>query len=185
MPDETRIAVVIPTYDGRGMLRDYCEALRRQEFRDFRVRVVHNASTDGTREMLRREFPEVGLLRLPRNRGFAGAVNAGIRAGDEPYVALLNNDAMPEPEWLGELVRRAESASGESFWASVLLREPGALLTAKRHVIQSAGLSIRRDGTPVRLAEGRGVRSLNCASLRSILLTLSGNHSPNHLRRQS
>ena len=160
MPGEGKVAVVIPTYNGRGMLRECCKALRRQEFREFRVRVVDNASTDATPGMLAREFPEAGVIRLPRNRGFAGAVNRGIKAGDEPYVALLNNDATPEPRWLGELVRRAESASGEGFWASVLLREPGALLTAKRHVIQSAGLSIRRDGTPVRLGEGRGVGSL-------------------------
>ncbi len=161
MPGEAKVAVVIPTYNGRGMLRECLGALRRQEYRGFRIRVVDNASTDGTREMLASEFPEVGVVSLPRNRGFAGAVNRGIKAGGEPYVALLNNDTTPEPKWLGELVRRAERAPREGFWASVLLREPGVLLTAKRQVIQSAGLSIRRDGTPVRLGEGRGVGSLS------------------------
>lgn len=160
MPGETKVAVVIPTYNGRGMLRECCEALRRQEFSEFRVRVVDNASTDGTREMLASEFPEVAIVRLRRNHGFAGAVNAGIRAGGETYVALLNNDAIPEPAWLGDLVRRAESAPREDFWASVLLRRPKILRAAKAYTIQSAGLSIHRDGTPARLRDGEPVWSL-------------------------
>ena len=152
--DAAKVAVIVPTLDGRDMLRECCAALRRQEFREFRVRVVDNGSTDGTREMLASDFPEVDVVRLRRNRGFAAAVNSGVAAGDEPYVALLNNDAVPEPRWLGELVERGESVSQEGSWASVLLwaDRPGT--------IQSAGLSVHRDGTPARLRDGEPVESL-------------------------
>jgi len=143
-----RVGIVIPTWNGREMLRECLLALRGQSFRAFRVVVVDGASTDGTREMLAREFPEVELRALPRNLGFARAANAGIRATREELVALLNNDAVPEPRWLEELVARADSAPEESAFASAMLRydRPGE--------IDIAGLTIRADGTPVCLLRG-------------------------------
>jgi GT2 family glycosyltransferase len=56
------------------------------------VRVVDNASTDGTVEMIRRAFPEVILTVEPRNVGFGAASNIAIRAGSAPYVLCLNPD---------------------------------------------------------------------------------------------
>jgi hypothetical protein len=135
--------IVIPTWNGRELLRACLQALRRQSFPDFHTCVVDNGSTDGTREMLAEDFPEVKLIALPRNFGFARAVNEGIRAGAEPLVGVLNNDVVPEPGWLEALVRRAQSAPEETQWTSALLwaRQPDR--------VESAGLGIRRDGTPV------------------------------------
>jgi GT2 family glycosyltransferase len=54
--------------------------------------VVDNASTDGSAELVEREFPEVRVIRTP-NRGFAHGNNRGLRAVDSPYVLFLNADA--------------------------------------------------------------------------------------------
>jgi len=78
--------------------------LAAQRYTDFEALVVDNGSTDGTVEYLEREWPDVGVLALPENVGFAPAVNRGIEATGGEYVALLNNDVELDPDWLGELV---------------------------------------------------------------------------------
>jgi GT2 family glycosyltransferase len=98
------VDVIIPTFNGREHLRACLNALRAQTFRDLSVIVVDDGSNDATDQMMVNEFPEFSCLRLPRNLGFAAACNAGIAAGNADYVALLNNDAIPEPEWVGQLI---------------------------------------------------------------------------------
>jgi GT2 family glycosyltransferase len=75
-----------------------------QRHTDFATLVVDNGSEDGTVDYLRTEWPDVGVLALPSNMGFAAAVNRGISATAGEYVALLNNDVELDPDWLGEVV---------------------------------------------------------------------------------
>ena len=118
-------AVVIPNWNGLQFLGDCLRSLAGQSHPAV-VIVVDNASTDGSREQVRIRFPEVALLALPHNRGFAGAVNAGIaRALAEPveYVALFNNDAVAEPDWLERLIATAEEHPEAGVVTSKLLLE--------------------------------------------------------------
>lgn len=98
-----RISVVIPTWNARGLLHLPLDSLRRQSHEDFEVIVVDDASTDDTAGFVAREYPEVRVVRLPGNRGFPGAVNAGLRAATGQVVALLNNDAAADEGWLSAL----------------------------------------------------------------------------------
>ena len=66
--------------------------------------MVDNASTDGSLELLAREFPWVRAIANPSNDGFAGGNNVALREVDTPFVALINNDARPEPDWLRRLL---------------------------------------------------------------------------------
>jgi GT2 family glycosyltransferase len=100
----TRVDVVIPSYDGRELLPALLPRLFAQTHTDFHAILVDNGSTDGTAEWMAVHWPQVEVLSLMPNRGFAGGVNAGIAHGSNPYVALLSNDMEPEPEWLAELV---------------------------------------------------------------------------------
>src|SRR5205807_8806034 len=61
------------------------------------VVVVDNASTDGSVQMVRSRFPEVRVIALPANLGFAAGNNAGIAASRGPFVLLLNPDTVPRP----------------------------------------------------------------------------------------
>ena len=100
--------MVIPSWNGKHLLGPCLDSLRRQTFKDFDVLVVENGSTDGSVDFLRSNYAEVDVLQLERNQGFAGGVNAGIRAAQTPYVALLNNDANADPGWLEALVARLD-----------------------------------------------------------------------------
>jgi len=90
-----RTAVVVVTWNKQARLRDCLRSLRALPGGDFDVLVVDNASTDGTAEMVRREFPEVELLVNDENLGGAGGFNRGMQhAVDAGYgfIWLLDDD---------------------------------------------------------------------------------------------
>ncbi len=156
-----RASVVIPTWNGAELLRAALHSLRRQSFRDFEVIVVDNGSTDHTRAMLAAEFPEVRAVFLPANRGFAAAVNCGIRAGAGEYVALLNNDAEAEPGWLGALVAALDRLPQAGSVASKMLdaREPELIDAAGDTMSLFAWNAGRGERDGPRFAVGREILS--------------------------
>ncbi|MFQ5814864.1 MAG: glycosyltransferase family 2 protein, partial [Anaerolineae bacterium] len=104
-----RVSIVIVNWNGKDLLGPGLSSLRQQHYHDFEVVVVDNGSTDGSSAFVRESFPEVRLLELPTNRGFAGGCNVGIRATQSELIATLNNDTTVEPEWLGELIRAMDA----------------------------------------------------------------------------
>ncbi|WOF22322.1 glycosyltransferase family 2 protein [Microbacterium betulae] len=121
-----RVLVVVLNWNGVDDTEECLDALARQTYADADVLVIDNGSEpDDVRRLRARAADGSFRLRLqPENLGFAGGVNAGIRlAQHDGYdaVALLNNDALPEPEWLASLVSAIE-ASGASIATGLLLR---------------------------------------------------------------
>ena len=105
------------------MLPECLGALWAQTFRDFELVVVDDASTDKTYDMLL-GYPEVKkLVRLPggRGHGFAAAVNAGLEEAHGEIIVLLNNDAVPDRYWLGELAGALERNPWAGMAASRLM----------------------------------------------------------------
>ena len=74
------VSVVIPNWNGKKYLRQCLKSLRQQDFRKFEIIVVDNGSEDDSVDMMKREFPEVKILRMRKNEGFCRAVNKGIHA---------------------------------------------------------------------------------------------------------
>ncbi|HVU71567.1 MAG TPA: glycosyltransferase family 2 protein [Mycobacteriales bacterium] len=109
--------VVVVSWNGAHLLRRCLPALAAQRTPDgfFETVVVDNASTDGTVEMLRAEFPWVRVVANAENLGFAGGNNSALRDITTPYAVLLNNDAVPEPDWLTTLLAPFDAPGGESL----------------------------------------------------------------------
>lgn len=125
-----RVTVVIPNWNGRGWLEGCLNALEGQTFRDFRTVVVDNGSTDDSLGYVRDRFPHVAVIPLHENRGFAVAANAGIKAANTDYVALLNNDTAPSPDWLANLVQsleRSPASVGSIASRMVRMDDPGLI----------------------------------------------------------
>src|SRR5579862_7979127 len=100
MPNEDALfSVIIPNWNGVKFLPTCLDALRRQTHANLEVIVVDNASTDGSQDLIAQNYPEVKLVQLPKNMGFTGACNAGLRAATGGYQALLNNDTEVDPGW--------------------------------------------------------------------------------------
>jgi len=140
--EQPLVSVVIPNWNGAHHLRDCLESLRRQTLRAFEVIVADNGSTDGSLELLARDYPEAQVLSLGENRGFAGACNAGMQAAQGVFVALLNNDTEADPRWLSEIVAAFERHPEAGLIASKML------LFDRRDTFHTAGDFYRVDGVP-------------------------------------
>jgi GT2 family glycosyltransferase len=143
-----RVTVVIPNWNGERFLDTCLSSLRRQIFRDFETILVDNGSTDGSLALVQRDFPDVRVVPLKENRGFSAAANAGIKASEASYVALLNNDTEQDPRWLAALVRHADEHPGAGFFASKLVNYHD------RSMLDGAGDALRLSGLPYRLGHG-------------------------------
>ncbi|WP_408607190.1 glycosyltransferase family 2 protein [Actinokineospora bangkokensis] len=95
-----RTTVVVVTWRGAGHVRACLRGLAAQT-RPHRVLVVDNASEDGSGELARAEG--VAVVRLARNAGYAGGIAAVLDDVDTEFVAWLNDDAVPAPDWLAHL----------------------------------------------------------------------------------
>ncbi|MBE2317404.1 glycosyltransferase [Solirubrobacter sp. CPCC 204708] len=139
-----RVEIVIPNWNGRDLLAAVLPTLADQTFGDQLIRVVDNGSTDGSVEYLQAEWPGVEIVAFDTNRGFAPAVNAGLRAGESEYVALVNNDMELEPQWLERLVA-ALDAHPDAGAAT-----PKQRSAKDRSRLDGAGDALLRTGAPTR-----------------------------------
>lgn len=96
--------IIIPNYNGLDFLKNCLKALDKQTYKDFSVLVVDNGSNDGSVQFVRVNYANIQIMELDKNYGFTGAVNQGIRAVHTEFVVLLNNDTVPDENWLKSLV---------------------------------------------------------------------------------
>lgn len=108
------VTVIIPNYNGIAYIKDCLDSLKMQSYPDFEIIVVDNASTDGSCEVVEKDFPEVKLIKLSQNFGFCRAVNEGIRVTKTKYLILLNNDTKADKDFVREL-RNAIDAHDDTF----------------------------------------------------------------------
>jgi GT2 family glycosyltransferase len=113
-----KVAVVVLNWNGGEDTLDCIRSLQRLDYPDYEIIVVDNASTDGSPQTIRREFPRLALVENDRNLGFAEGNNIGIRIAlnkGSGYVLLLNNDTVVDPEILNVLVEAAEKDATIGF----------------------------------------------------------------------
>jgi GT2 family glycosyltransferase len=102
------ISVIVVNFNRRELLRACLQSLAQQSVTSLEVIVVDNGSSDGSVEMVESDFGHhskfsLQLVRNTENRGFCEGNNQGIRRAGGDFVALLNNDAEANPDWLAEL----------------------------------------------------------------------------------
>jgi N-acetylglucosaminyl-diphospho-decaprenol L-rhamnosyltransferase len=91
----------------------------------YQIIVIDNASSDGSAEMVARDFPAVQLIRNTENLGFGKANNQGIRAGQGRYAVLLNSDTIVPAGSLTELARFMDQHPDAGACGPRLLRPDG------------------------------------------------------------
>jgi GT2 family glycosyltransferase len=91
----------------------------------MRIHVVDNASGDGSVEMLERDYPQVELTANGENRGFSAAANQAIRAGDEPFVLVLNPDTRVAAGVIDKLLEVMDAEPRVGIAGPALVTESG------------------------------------------------------------
>ncbi len=129
-------SIIIVNYNGKHFLKDCLESIKASEASNEEIIIVDNASTDGSRDFLRREFPSVKLVELDRNYGFAEANNRGANAASGRLLVFLNNDTVVTSGWFKSLVETLSSDPATGAVGSKLL------LYDQRGKVNSAGASI-------------------------------------------
>lgn len=139
MTDTPLVSVIVLTLNGADVIRPCLDSLLQSDYPDLEVVVVNNGSTDATPGIVAGEYPQVRLVNLPRNLGFAGGMNEGIRAGRGEIFILLNDDTVIPPAMVREQIQP-------------LLRDPQVAITGckilfpDRKTIQHAGGKILPNG---------------------------------------
>lgn len=165
-----RTAVVIPNWNGELSIASCLKSVTEQTLSSHII-VVDNGSVDGSIKMIQTKFPEVDLVLNKRNLGFAGGVNSGISRAiesDAKYVALLNNDAIADKDWLKRLVNSMEESPNVGIATC-------KLLTMDKKTIDSTGDMYTIWGLPY--PRGRGETDINKYDLSTHVFSASGGAS--------
>jgi GT2 family glycosyltransferase len=101
------ITVIIVNWNGGELLAECLRRLKAQTIQPARVLVVDNASSDGSMTGAGKLTDNATVLRMNANLGFAAGNNRALVECDTEYVALLNPDAFPDPDWLERLLAAA------------------------------------------------------------------------------
>lgn len=134
------VSIIVVNWNGRHHLQPCLSALFAQTYPNFEVILVDNGSTDGSQAFVQEQFPDVRLIALPENVGFAQGNNVGIRASTADYIATINNDTKVAPNWLTALVETAEANPTVGTCAAKLL------FWDQPDMINSAGICLDRAG---------------------------------------
>jgi GT2 family glycosyltransferase len=161
-------SVVVVTYNDVDLTRACLTALAAQEPAPLEIIVVDNGSDHDVIGPLRASCPEARYERLPLNTGFAGGFNHGIRHARGEYVAVINNDAIAEREWLAALVAEMRRDLRAGAVASFVLDgvHPGR--------VDSLGMGIALDGMARQRHRGQRIADLPDAGVPGGLLLFSG-----------
>ena len=104
------VTIIIPNYNGKSLLENCFRTLEHQSYKDFKVLVVDNGSTDGSTD-IKSDVLDVEWIALNENLGFCGAVNLAVQKTRTPYVILLNNDTETDKyfvEWLLRGIKKSD-----------------------------------------------------------------------------
>lgn len=100
----TQIAVVILNFNGKTYLQRYLPGVIRHSG-SCSIYVADNGSSDGSLELLEREFPQVRCIQLAQNLGYAGGYNKALENLNEDLFVLLNSDVEVSPGWIEPIAR--------------------------------------------------------------------------------
>jgi GT2 family glycosyltransferase len=137
------LSIIIPHYNGAHHLPPCFNALRAQTYPHLEIILADNGSTDESLALTRRDFPEVKIIELGQNLGFAGAINRGIEQAEGEIIVPLNNDTEVASGWAEALVDALQNYPDAGIVASKML------LFDRRDTLHSAGDGFGTDGIPI------------------------------------
>lgn len=153
------VSIIIPTYNGLKHLKNCLNSvIKNTDYPNYEIIVVDNASSDGTYNFLKKNFPNIRVVVNKKNVGNTEGMNVGIRSARGNFVMILDNDTEVTKGWLREVVKLAKSdpsigvCGSLPFWYDYRDYAPiydgyfqvsavsGAAMLLKRDLIKEVGL---------------------------------------------
>ena len=103
------LTVCVVNFNGRAVLATTLRAVHDLTPRPVAIILVDNASTDGSVELVRAQYPDVRVIQLPANGGPGPAREAAFRAAATPLVGFVDNDVAPSPDCFARLAAALEA----------------------------------------------------------------------------
>lgn len=122
-----KVSVIILNYKQKELTVNCVKSVLAQDYRDFDIILVDNASKDGSVELFRREFGKNKMIRIIESRentGYTGGNNLGYRYAKGKYIVVLNNDTIVDKKWLVGLIEALESEKNTAMATSVVINVP-------------------------------------------------------------
>lgn len=163
---------IVPNWNGERFLKNCLDSLS-QQTEATEIVVVDNGSRDNSVDFIKTHYPGVKLIGLEKNYGFAGGVNAGIAYTLEQgadYIALFNNDAVADKDWLKNLIKTARNSKETGIVT-------GKILSFEEGIIDSTGDLYSIWGTPFPRGRGEKDRSQYDSDGQREVLAASGGAS--------
>src|SRR5512135_2622010 len=104
-----RVAIVILSWNGKHFLQEFLPSVVTSTYPNLDIWVADNHSTDDTAAYLRQHWPQIQLLVLERNEGFAAGYNTALKQIEADYYVLLNQDVEITPGWIEPVIAKMQS----------------------------------------------------------------------------
>lgn len=147
-----KVAIIILNWNNKDDTINCLQSLEKLDYPNYNVIVVDNGSTDGSQDAVKKQFPEVKLIELDKNYGFAKGNNIGIREAfkdkEVKYIFALNNDTVVHPDCLREMVRVAESDERIGMVQPKVMRFDKKTIDTTGHIIRFGMVVDRGQGEP-------------------------------------
>lgn len=142
------VSVIVVNWNGEKFIKSCLSSLRIQTYPKKEIILVDNGSWDNSLAIVEKYFPEVRVIKLAQNCGFAKANNIALEQAKGEFICLLNNDAFPENNWMEELVKTIKTYPEAAAVGSKMLNFDN------REIIDSAGDGYTRMGWPDKIGSG-------------------------------
>jgi GT2 family glycosyltransferase len=98
------VSVVVLNWNTKNLLEKFIPYIQQTEYEGMEIVVADNASTDGSVNLLKDSFPQVRVIELAKNLGYAGGYNEALKQINTPFAVLLNSDVEVHPNWLSPMM---------------------------------------------------------------------------------
>ncbi len=133
-----KVSVIIPTYNSYHTLKDAIKSLKSQTLQPLEIIIIDNASSDGTTEKIKKDFPSIKLVTMKKNTGVTGGRNEGVKylSPKADVVMFFDHDMVANKNMIKELVSVLDSQS------DIGIVTPKIFYWDKKNIIWAAGTDV-------------------------------------------
>lgn len=171
--NEYLASIVIVNYCGKKLLKPCLDSILTNTELSYEIIIVDNNSDDGSIEFLEKNYPNVKIIKLNKNYGFALPNNIAAKVAKGKFLAFLNNDTTVTPNWLSELVHAVQNDK-KIIMAQSLLLHPDGSVDSSGDFIDNLGRAYSNHDKPQKIRYILSPRAASMIIRKDAFLDLGG-----------